>query len=344
MSALNMEYSEQIWHRINQKTKPLGALGQLEQVAHQLALIQSNLRGLPVELIEINQPTAVVFAGDHGIADEGVSIAPSAVTQQMVLNFLAGGAAINCFCRANDVALKVVDCGILIPVEQDHDDFIVQRLGERTANLAQTAAMSPLQVEQGIEYGRSVVAQLIKGGSNLLMFGEMGIGNTSSASAILAALSQRSVASCVGLGTGITQEQLSKKITLISQGVERCAGKDVYRVLSEVGGFEIVQMVGAFLQAADQKTPVLVDGFIATAAAYAAHQINPQCREFMIFAHQSHEAGHKYLLQELDAKPLLDLSLRLGEGTGAALAVPLIKAAAEFYNNMASFEQAGVVV
>tara|TARA_Y100001956_G_scaffold43747_1_gene42669 strand:- start:5100 stop:6134 length:1035 start_codon:yes stop_codon:yes gene_type:complete len=344
MSALNMDYSEQIWHRINQKTKPLGALGQLEQVAHQLALIQSNQRGFLVEEIEINQPTAVVFAGDHGIADEGVSIAPSAVTQQMVLNFLAGGAAINCFCRANDVVLKVVDCGILIPVEQDHDDFIVQRLGERTANLAQTAAMSPEQVEQGLEYGRSVATQLINGGSNLLMFGEMGIGNTSSASAVLAALSKRPVASCVGLGTGITQEQLNKKIALISQGVERCVGKDVYSVLSEVGGFEIVQMVGAFLQAVEQKTPALVDGFIATAAAYAACQINPQCREFMIFAHQSHEAGHKYLLQELDATPLLDLSLRLGEGTGAVLAVPLIKAAAEFYNNMASFEQAGVVV
>jgi nicotinate-nucleotide--dimethylbenzimidazole phosphoribosyltransferase len=160
----------------------------------------------------------------------------------------------------------------------------------------------------------------------------------------LAALSNRPVAECVGRGTGISDQQHAKKVTLVAQGVERCAGQDVYKVLEHVGGFEIVQMVGAYLEATEQKTPVLVDGFIATAAAYAATQLNPQCRDYMIFAHQSHEAGHKYMLEELHAEPLLDLSLRLGEGTGAVLAVPLVRAAVEFYNNMASFEQAGVTV
>ncbi len=344
MTMLNLSYSDSIWHRINQKTKPLGALGQLEQVAHQLALIQSNQKGELASEIAIHQPTVIVFAGDHGIADEGVSIAPSAVTQQMVLNFIAGGAAVNCFCRSNKVAMKVVDCGILVPVEHESDDFVVQRLGERTQNLAKQAAMSKEQVEEGITLGRKISKSVIDAGCNLLMFGEMGIGNTSSAAAILAGLTGRAVEQCVGRGTGISDEQFENKIRLVSAGVSRFATQDVYEVLAEVGGFEIVQMVGAYLEAADSQTPVLVDGFIATAAAFSATKINPACRDYMIFAHQSHESGHQYMLEELNAEPLLDLSLRLGEGTGAVLAVPLIRAAAEFYNSMASFEQAGVEV
>lgn len=340
----NFEFSDAIWHRINQKTKPVGALGQLEHIAYQIALIQSNNKGDVVTKVEIKHPSVLVFAGDHGIADEGVSIAPSAVTQQMVLNFLAGGAAINCFCRANHVAMKVIDTGIMLSVESDNTDFIVQRLGQRTANFAQQAAMSKAQVEQGLVYGKRIVSDVVASGCNLLMFGEMGIGNTSSAAAILSALSGRSVSECVGRGTGIDDQQLEKKIAVVEKGVARCQGLGVEEVLAQVGGFEIVQMVGAFLGACEHRTPVIVDGFIVTAAAYVATLINPRCRDYMIFAHQSHEAGHKYLLEELKAQPLLDLSLRLGEGTGAVLAVPLIRAAAEFYNTMASFEEAGVTV
>lgn len=340
----NQNISDAIWHRINQKTKPVGALGQLETVAHQLAMIQSGSKSDTVTEIEIDTPTAIVFAGDHGIADEGVSIAPSAVTQQMVLNFLAGGAAINCFCRTNNVPLKVVDAGILIPVEDDSEDFIVQRLGERTNNFAKEAAMSIEQVKLGIRLGKQLVSNLTQEGTNLLMFGEMGIGNTSSAAAILSALSHRPAHECVGRGTGISDEQWQLKVDLVERGVFRCSGLDVIETLAEVGGYEIVQMVGAFLAAGETKTPVLVDGFIVTAAAYAATLIDPTCRDIMIFAHQSHESGHQYLLEELQAEPLLDLSLRLGEGTGAVLAYPMVRAAAEFYNNMASFEQAGVVV
>ncbi|MEZ8950462.1 nicotinate-nucleotide--dimethylbenzimidazole phosphoribosyltransferase [Vibrio sp. 10N.247.311.18] len=347
---LDTQYSQYIQHRIDQKTKPLGALGLLEKVAHQLALIQSQGKEAAVEHIELNKPSIIIFAGDHGIADEGVSIAPSAVTQQMVLNFLSDGAAINCFCAVNNIDITVVDTGILLPVESDSDMLISQRLGTRTNNFANEAAMSLETVERGIELGTDLVSKTISNGTNIIMFGEMGIGNTSSASAILSALANRAAAECVGLGTGINNEQLARKVAVVEQGVARCKGldanevKDIKEVLAQVGGYEIVQMVGAFLGAYQNKTPVLVDGFIVSVAAYVATLIEPSCRDYMIFAHRSEESGHKILLELLDAEPLLDLGLRLGEGTGAALAMPIICAAAEFYNNMASFESAGVTV
>ncbi|SBT14630.1 nicotinate-nucleotide--dimethylbenzimidazole phosphoribosyltransferase [Vibrio celticus] len=347
---LDTQYSQYIQHRIDQKTKPLGALGLLEKVAHQLALIQSQGKEAAVEHIELNKPSIIIFAGDHGIADEGVSIAPSAVTQQMVLNFLSGGAAINCFCAVNNIDITVVDTGILLPVESDSDMLISQRLGTRTNNFANEAAMSLETVERGIELGTELVSRTISNGTNIIMFGEMGIGNTSSASAILSALANRAAAECVGLGTGINNEQLARKVAVVEQGVARCKGlelkevKGIKEVLAQVGGYEIVQMVGGFLGAYQNKTPVLVDGFIVSVAAYVATLIEPNCRDYMIFAHRSEESGHKILLELLDAEPLLDLGLRLGEGTGAALAMPIIRAAAEFYNNMASFESAGVTV
>ncbi|MFA0140755.1 nicotinate-nucleotide--dimethylbenzimidazole phosphoribosyltransferase [Vibrio kanaloae] len=353
---LNTKYSQFIQHRIDQKTKPLGALGLLEKVAHQLALIQSQGQESAVEHIELNKPSIIIFAGDHGIADEGVSIAPSAVTQQMVLNFLSGGAAINCFCAVNNIDITVVDTGILLPVESESPMLISQRLGTRTNNFANEAAMSLETVERGIELGAQLVSKTILNGSNIIMFGEMGIGNTSCASAILSALANRSAVECVGLGTGINNEQLARKVAVVEQGVARCKGlgltevkeltdlKDTKEVLAQVGGYEIVQMVGGFLGAYQNRTPVLVDGFIVSAAAYVATLIEPNCRDYMIFAHRSEESGHKILLELLDAEPLLDLGLRLGEGTGAALAMPIIRAAVEFYNNMASFESAGVTV
>ena len=341
---LDTKYSQYIQHRIDQKTKPLGALGLLEKVAHQLALIQSQGKEAAVEHIELNKPRIIIFAGDHGVADEGVSIAPSAVTQQMVLNFLNGGAAINCFCAVNHIDITVVDTGILLPIESDSPMLISQRLGTRTNNFANEAAISIETVERGIELGVELVSRTISNGTNIIMFGEMGIGNTSSASAILSALANRTAVECVGLGTGINNEQFARKVAVVEQGVARCAGLDPKSILAQVGGYEIVQMVGAFLGAYQNRTPVLVDGFIVSAAAYVATLIEPNCRDYMIFAHRSEESGHKILLELLDAEPLLDLGLRLGEGTGAALAMPIIRAAAEFYNNMASFESAGVTV
>ena len=350
---LDTQYSQYIQHRIDQKTKPLGALGLLEKVAHKLALIQSQGKETAVEHIELSKPSIIIFAGDHGIVDEGVSIAPSAVTQQMVLNFLNGGAAINCFCAVNNIDITVVDTGILLPVESDSDMLISQRLGTRTNNFANEAAMSLETVERGIELGTELISRTISNGTNIIMFGEMGIGNTSSASAILSALANRSADECVGLGTGINSEQLARKVAVVEKGVARCKGlelkevkelTDLKEVLAQVGGYEIVQMVGGFLGAYQNRTPILVDGFIVSVAAYVATLIEPNCRDYMIFAHRSEESGHKILLELLDAEPLLDLGLRLGEGTGAALAMPIIRAAAEFYNNMASFESAGVTV
>ncbi len=341
---LNNQFDAQISQRIDQKTKPPGALGQLENLAFKLAKIQSQNQPHAVNRIHLSKPTVLVFAADHGIASEGVSIAPSEVTQQMVMNFLAGGAAINCFCRSNELEMVVVDCGMLNTVEDGSGQLVLQRLGAGTRNFAQEAAMSAQQLEQGLAMGREIAAQTIASGSNFLMFGEMGIGNTSSASAILSALLQLDAQHCVGLGTGITPQQLQHKLSVVSKGAERVWGRTAHEILSEVGGFEIVQMVGAFLAAAEKNTPVLVDGFIVSVAALVASKINPSCAEYMIFAHRSQEAAHQSVLSELDAEPLLDLGLRLGEGTGAALAYPLVKAAAEFYTHMASFESAGVTV
>ena len=347
---VDTQHSTFIQNRIDQKTKPLGALGLLENTAFQLALIQSQQSETPVERIEITKPSMFVFAGDHGIADEGVSIAPSAVTQQMVMNFVHGGAAINCFCRLNDIHLTVVDTGILEAIDGasiegiDTERFVSQRLGSGTQNFNLQAAMSLEQVKQGLSYGQSLIETRIAQGSNLVMFGEMGIGNTSSASALLSALTGLDAKECVGLGTGIDDAQLKHKQQVVANGVARCKGQDVHEVLAEVGGFEIVQMVGGFIGAARMQTPILVDGFIVSVAAYVATLIEPQCRDYMLFAHKSQEYAHQYVLQALEAEPLLDLGLRLGEGTGAALALPLIRAAAEFYSDMASFESAGVTV
>lgn len=333
-----------IQHKIDNKTKPLGALGQLEEVALQMALIQARGSEHAPEKIEINQPTLILFAGDHGIAEQGVSIAPSVVTQQMVANFLKGGAAANCFCRVNDVAMQIVDCGMIARVSSDNPDYFEQPLGNGTQDFSAEPAMTPEHVERGLNMGAERVHQIATQGCNTVLFGEMGIANTSSASAILAALSQQPVEQCVGYGTGITNDQLELKKALIETALARFDSRDPKEVLVEVGGFEIVQMVGAFIAAQERNIAVLVDGFIVTIAAYVASLIKPACLQQMIFAHRSHESGHQLVLSLLEAKPLLDLDLRLGEGTGAVLALPLLRASAEFYNNMASFEQAGVTV
>lgn len=357
ISVLDEKHLPTITSIINNKTKPLGALGQLEELASQLALIQSQDQNDVVQCIEINHPTMIVFAGDHRIASHGISIAPSDVTRQMVLNFLAGGAAVNCFCRTNHIDLKVVDCGILTPLHQAekanfeslaNDIYIEQRLGDGINDISVENAMSAEQVEQGLRYGKNIANNVINKGCNLLLLGEMGIANTSSASAIIAALSEDSVESFVGLGTGINDEQLLLKKQLLSKAVARIdkhkAQISPYYLLEALAGFEIVQMVGAILAAAEQGVPTLVDGFIVSSAALIATKINPNVRDYLIFAHQSNEQAHKAMLNMMNAKALLNLGLRLGEGTGAALALPLLRCAADFYNNMASFESAGVTV
>lgn len=333
--ALDKTAASAIQQRINLKTKPAGALGILETLALQLALIQNKSH------LSLNKPVLLIFAADHGINAHGVSIAPSAVTQQMVLNFLAGGAAANCFCRSNGIELAVVDAGVLSPLP-DAVGLIQQSLGQGTADFSQGAAMTLAQVEAGLALGRQSATQQILAGCDLLLLGEMGIANTSSAAALLAAITDLPIETCVGRGTGISDEQFELKLALIKQALQRPYSKDPLCILAEFGGFEIVQLCGAMLGAAALQKPVLIDGFIVSVAALLACRIAPHCRDYLIFAHQGAEAGHKAVLQALDATALLDLALRLGEGTGAALAVPLLKAAISFYNDMASFSDAGV--
>lgn len=380
---LRLDKSQEIQKIIDNKTKPLGALGQLETLALQLALINEQRCKLTLAHIDKSQPqknkisvsypVMMVFAGDHGINEAGLSIAPSSVTKQMVLNFLHGGAAINCFCQSNDITLKVIDCGILEAVtpkeyqasvaEKNNVTLITQRLGQGTDNFSQQPAMNKQQLKLGFELGKKLVESQVEAGAELLLFGEMGIGNTSAAAALMAALTNNSVSSCVGRGTGISDEQLARKISLIEQAVQRIIlpensrvsldNDQILTILTELGGFEIVQMVSAMLTAATNSIPIVVDGFIVSIAALIAYRLDKNIINYFIFSHVSKEQAHQLLLSELlaaqtfteeDSKPLLDLGLRLGEGTGAALALPIIQASVSFYNNMASFESAGVTV
>lgn len=339
VAPLNRALVAAIQARIDNKTKPQGALGELETLALTLAQIQLADALAPLAIIH---PTLLVFAGDHGIARAGVSIAPSEVTTQMVRNFVAGGAAINVFCRQLGWRLRVVDCGILAPLALP--EVIEQRLGAGTAPFHEAPAMTRAQVEQGFALASTLVQAQLAQGCNLLALGEMGIGNTSAAAAIMAALTGLPVAECVGRGTGVDDAVLARKQALITQALalHQPDKQDSIAVLAAVGGFEIVQMTGTLLAAAEAGVPVLVDGFIATAAALCAVRLAPAVRDYLIFAHQSEEQGHQRLLALLDARPLLSLGLRLGEGTGAALALPLIQAAVNFYNQMASFSEASV--
>jgi nicotinate-nucleotide--dimethylbenzimidazole phosphoribosyltransferase len=338
-----------IQHHIDTKTKPIGALGQLESIANRLSLTQGSHSG-NYQYIEINQPTIMIFAADHGIAQNGVSIAPSEVTKQMVANFLAGGAAINCFCDSLNIYIKVIDAGMLQPLETPHSMLINQSIAPGTADFSIQPAMTHVQAEQCLFMGQQAAAQQLQSGTNVLGFGEMGIGNTSAASALLSVLTGLPAQQTTGTGTGITSEQLDKKIHLINLALQRVQQQyasdtlDAQSALVEVGGFEIAQIVGAMLATASAGKTILVDGFIVSIAALIATRIAPQAQQFMLFAHCSAENAHQLLLKELNATPLLDLGLRLGEGTGAALAVPLLKVAANFYNNMATFDSAQVTV
>ena len=342
IAPVERSLSEQIQRHIDGKTKPVGALGQLEAIAHQLALIQHQPGTKVSELSD--KAKMIVFAGDHGIAAEGVSIAPSEVTGQMVQNFLSGGAAINCLCKVNQLSLDVVDCGILTEIDTDSSMLKVLRLGAGTNNFANQAAMSQQQLELGFSYGQQLVEEYDQQGIEILLLGEMGIGNTSAASALMSALTGLSVEQCVGTGTGIDDKQLDKKRLLINNALSRFDSTEPLEVLRQVGGFEIVQMVALILAAAKAKKAVVIDGFIVSAAALVAFRICPDVLDYLIFAHVSEEAGHQHLLAQMQAKPLLQLNLRLGEGTGGALAYGVIKAAVCFYNEMASFESAGVTV
>ena len=337
IAPLNDALKSALQQKINLKTKPLGALGRLEDIALQIGLIQNTLTP------QLNKPTMLVFAGDHGIAASGVSPYPQTVTAQMVLNFLNGGAAINVFAKQNNMTLRVVDAGVNHQFEAQ-PNLINAKIANGTANFLYEAAMTQAQCEQALTQGAALAKQEIGAGCNVLGFGEMGIANTSSASCLMSVLCGLPIAQCVGRGTGLDDAGLAKKIEILDQAIGHHAlnGQDVMQALATFGGFEIAMMAGAMLGAAQQKTVLLIDGFIATAALLVASKLQPNILQYCVFAHCSDEAGHRQLLDYLGAKPLLDLGLRLGEGTGAALVLPLLQAATNFLNDMASFESAGV--
>ncbi len=330
--------------KIDRKTKPLGALGQLEELALQIGLIQQTLSPA------LNAPHVAVFAGDHGAAKAGVSAYPQDVTWQMVENFLAGGAAINVFARSNGLGLTVVDAGVAHDFGTgrggDGVAFVSAKIAPGTANYLEGPAMTPAQRDEALAAGAAVIADLAARGCNVVGFGEMGIGNTASASLITHCLTGTPLAECIGRGTGLDDAGLARKQALLATALERhrlAGGGDApLEVLAAFGGFEIVQMAGAMLAAAARRMVVLVDGFIVGSAALAAIRLEPALRDYCVFCHCSAEPGHAAQLAALNARPLIDLGLRLGEGTGAALAWPMVKAAVAFLNDMASFESAGV--
>jgi nicotinate-nucleotide--dimethylbenzimidazole phosphoribosyltransferase len=335
-----MSLAAQVQRLIDSKTKPLGALGKLEPLALQLALIQNTTAP------RIVMPHVVVFAADHGIAaDNVVNAYPQAVTAQMVYNFLAGGAAINVFCKLNKLGLTVVDAGVNA-VFAPHEDLIDAKVAMGTRHYGNGNAMDEAQLALAKQHGQQVVYNLWQQGCNTICFGEMGIGNTSSAALLMHQLCRLPLAECVGLGAGSTPEQFQLKLATLAQVAQyHQLGQNAMPaeiLLQRVGGFEIAMMYGAYLKAFELKMVILVDGFIATAALLCAHHYNQIILSNCVFAHCSAETGHERMLQFLGVEPLLQLSLRLGEGTGGALAMPLLQQACAFLGEMASFESAGI--
>ncbi len=334
----DLHLTQALQTKLDQKTKPLGALGALETLALRLGQI------LGTESPTLDQPQLVVFAGDHGLAARGVSAYPSDVTWQMVENFLAGGACVSVLARQHGLNLTVVDCGVRHDFVREGDapraGLLVRKLGPGTADASQGPAMTRAQLEQGIANGRELVRQLP---GNALLLGEMGIGNTSAASLIQARLTGLDIAECTGSGTGLAADGVRRKVDILREVLALHADVTApLDVLQAFGGFEMATMLGAVLEAADQRRVIVVDGFITTAVIAVAQALQPHVLQRCVFAHQSAEAGHVRLLQHLQATPLLGMGLRLGEGSGAALAWPLLQSACVMLREMASFASAGV--
>lgn len=318
---------------INNKTKPPGSLGMLETLAKQLGLIQKSISPAVAE------PAILVFAGDHGVVAEGVSAFPQSVTWQMVENFFSGGAAINVFARQNNCALHVIDAGV------NHDfgqraQLVDRKVGRGTRNFAVEPAMSAQECATAMRHGMELVATLA---GNVIGFGEMGIGNTSAAAAIMHKLTGMPVAECVGAGAGLSGEGVARKRRVLEQAVKLHAqAAEPLEVLAAFGGFEIAMMAGAMLAAAQRRMVLLIDGFIVTSALLVAARLQPAILDYCVFSHCSDERGHRQMLEHLRARPLLQLGLRLGEGSGCALALPLLHSAVNFLREMATFESAQI--
>jgi len=336
LAAPDRALATALQHKIDRKTKPLGALGQLETMALQIGLIQQTATP------RLAHPQILVFAGDHGAAKAGVSAYPQEVTWQMVENFLAGGAGINVFARQNGIGLTVVDAGVAHDFGV-RDGLVDAKIAPGTRNYIEEPAMTDAECDAALERGAALVRALAAEGCNVIGFGEMGIGNTASASLITHCLTGVPLAECIGRGTGLDDAGLQRKRGLLDQALARTGRiTDPLAALTEFGGYEIAMMAGAMLAAAQAGMILLIDGFIVSSAALVAAKLAPHFTDYCIFCHHSAEPGHRAQLAAMQVAPLINLGLRLGEGTGAALAYPLVLAAVNFLNEMASFESAGV--
>lgn len=332
--------SQALQHKLDHKTKPLGSLGMLETLARRLGEI------LGSETPVLRKPQLLVFAADHGLAARGVSAYPSDVTWQMVENFLAGGAAVSVLARQHGIALTVVDCGVahdFAPRESlqaGQPRLLLRKIARGTADTSEQPAMTQAQCQQALANGQELVRGLP---GNALLLGEMGIGNTSAAALLLSRLAGLDIALCTGAGTGLDAAAMIRKTEVLRAVLQRHPDlRAPLDNLAALGGFEIATMVGAVMQAAQERRVVLVDGFIASSAVLVAHALQPLVLQRCVFAHRSGERGHASMLQHLGAMPLVDLGLRLGEGSGAALVWPLMLSACAVLSEMASFESAGV--
>jgi len=337
IKPVSAELLQQAQTRLDNKTKPHGSLGRLEEFARRIVAISGNQEP------DVSKKVVFTFAGDHGVTEEGVSLFPREVTPQMVLNFLSGGAGINVLARHVGADVRVVDVG----VDYDFDGIaglIHKKVARGTKNFAKRPAMTRAEMIAALTVGIELADQCHAEGIGLVGTGEMGIGNTTPSSAIIAAISGKSVAEVTHRGTGIGDEALANKIRVIELGLalNRPDPHDPLDVLAKVGGLEIAAIAGLVLGCAANSIPVVIDGFISTAGALIASELHPNVRDYIFAAHQSVEIGHSFMLERIGVEPILDLKFRLGEGTGAALAMTLIEAGVKVLKEMATFEQAGV--
>ena len=337
IEAVDQELLSATQGRLDRKTKPLGSLGRLEEFACRLVSISGK------ELPDLSKKVIFTFAGDHGITEEGVSLYPKEVTPQMVFNFLRGGAGVNVLARHAGAEVRVVDVGVDFDFE-GCPGLIHRKVARGTANFAKGPAMSRQEMFAAMSVGIELAEQCKAEGVGLVGTGEMGIGNTSPSSAIISAIGRLSVEQVTHRGTGISDSAMVTKVSAIKRGLEINSPdpSDPLDVLQKVGGLEIAGIAGLVLGCAANRIPVVVDGFISTAGALIASELHPNVRDYIFAAHQSVEVGHRFMLERIGAKPILDLDLRLGEGTGAALAMTMIEAGVKILVEMATFEQAGV--
>jgi nicotinate-nucleotide--dimethylbenzimidazole phosphoribosyltransferase len=335
----NGKFAEEAQQRLDSLTKPQGSLGRLEEFAKQLVAITEN------KMPELDKKVVFTFAGDHGVADEGVSAFPKEVTPQMVLNFVNGGAGINVLARHAGAEVVVVDIG----VDHDfgdltHEVFVSRKVVSGTKNMRKGPAMTREEAVKCIEVGMKLASDYAKKGYKIFGTGDMGIANTTPSSAITALLTVKSVEDITGRGTGINDDALNNKVQVIKDSIalNKPDASDPVDVLAKVGGAEIGGIAGLILGAAVNKVPVVVDGFISTAGALIAYNINPKTRDYMFAAHKSQEIGHTAMLDKMGLRPIVDLDLKLGEGTGAALAMMLIEGGLKIYKEMATFGEAAV--